>query len=73
MLGKIEGGRTRGGQRMRRPDGITNSMGCLRLWITIEIYHWAVQSTHSPITIFGTSNCAKYSNKTTYKLLERNE
>ena len=25
MLGKIEGGRRRGGQRMRRLDGITNS------------------------------------------------
>ena len=27
MLGKIEGGRTRGRQRMRWLDGITNSMG----------------------------------------------
>ena len=26
MLRKIEGGRRRGGQRMRRLDGITNSM-----------------------------------------------
>ena len=26
MLGKIEGGRRRGRQRMRRLDGITNSM-----------------------------------------------
>ena len=26
MLGKIEGGRRRGGQRMRRLDGITNWM-----------------------------------------------
>ena len=26
MLGKIEGGRTRGRQRMRRLDGITDSM-----------------------------------------------
>ena len=26
MLGKIEGGRRRGWQRMRRLDGITNSM-----------------------------------------------
>ena len=26
MLGKIEGGRRRGQQRMRRSDGITNSM-----------------------------------------------
>ena len=26
MLGKIEGGRRRGGQRMRRLDGITGSM-----------------------------------------------
>ena len=27
MLGKIEGGRRRGGQRMRWLNGITNSMG----------------------------------------------
>ena len=27
MLGKIEGGRRRGGQRMRLLDGITDSMG----------------------------------------------
>ena len=27
MLGKIEGGRRRGQQRMRRLNGITNSMG----------------------------------------------
>ena len=27
MLGKIEGGRRRGQQRMRRLDGITDSMG----------------------------------------------
>ena len=27
MLGKTKGGRRRGGQRMRRLDGITNSMG----------------------------------------------
>ena len=27
MLGKIEGGRKRGQQRMRRLDGITDSMG----------------------------------------------
>ena len=26
MLGKVEGGRRRGQQRMRWPDGITNSM-----------------------------------------------
>ena len=32
MLGKIEGRRRRGRQRMRRLDGITNSMDMNRLW-----------------------------------------
>ena len=36
MLGKIEGRRRRGRQRMRRLDGITDSMSLSKLWEMVK-------------------------------------
>ena len=42
MLGKIEGQRRRGQQKMRWLDSIPNSVGMSKLWETVEAWHAAV-------------------------------
>lgn len=47
-------------------------MEYLRIWINTAIYHKAIYSVSSIVTIVGNNNNTKHSNEMIYKLLEKN-